>query len=198
MPRAETASRWLHLDTHLFAMCTLVCVGLVMVGFLLGYAIEIPRALIPESARPDVSTFAQLRSAKTFWTIFVNNSRVFLLLIVGILTCGLLSIFEILATGAMVGFIYRFAMQQEIGLSLIAVALAPHGVLELASFLILTALGLYFGVRIYHSSKGELIDWLSEARAYSVTIAGAYVILTVAAITETYLTPLFVSKFLVR
>ena len=186
------------LDKRVFIICFLICLILAIFGFFIGSMAEIPRALLPEAVRPDVSVLAKLRVASTFKTILINNSRVFLMMIVGILTCGLLSVFEVLLIGAMVGFISKLAAQQGIGLTIVGAALAPHGILELTSFLLVAAIGIYFAVRIYRSSKGEAISWPKEARGYFVIIAGAYGLLVVAAVLETYLTPLVVSKYVIR
>ncbi|MBI4470134.1 MAG: stage II sporulation protein M [Acidobacteria bacterium] len=180
----------------MFFTCFLVCIAIALIGFLIGAMAEIPRSFLPESVRPDAAVLSKISTAATFKTIFFNNSRVFAAFVVGVLTCGLLSVFETLLIGAMVGFIYKLSTQQGISSELVVASLAPHGIPEVFSFLVVGAVGIYFAVQLYRSSTGRVIHWPSEARAYFFVVAGAYVVLAIAAVMETYLTPLIVHEVL--
>lgn len=185
-------------NKRLFALCLAASLLIVGLGFAIGATVDIPRGLLPEGTRPEASVLTNLRTVATFKTIFFNNSRVFLMMLVGILTCGLLSIFEALLIGAMLGLVCKLAAQQGVGIFLLGMTLAPHGIFELTAFLVVAATGIYLGMRLYRNSKGEVIIWSQEIRGYLIMIAGAYAMLVVAAVLETYLTPLMVSKYLVK
>lgn len=184
------------MNKRLFFACLMACLALSLVGFIVGAMADLPKSLIPASVQPNTAILSKVRNTSTFATIFLNNSRVFAAMVVGILTCGLLSIFELLMIGAMVGFLYRITSQQGFGVSLIGASMAPHGVFELTSFFMVGAVGLYFAVRLYGSMKGQAIDWQKEARAYALVVAGAYGVMTFAAVLETYLTPYLLEKLL--
>ncbi len=184
------------LNKRLLAACFFVCLGIFAIGVFVGWLVHIPSILLPPSVNVNAGVLEKFRVAAAFRTILLNNTRVFLMLTVGILTCGLLSVVEAVFIGAMVGFLAKISSQQGVQASVIGAALLPHGVLELASFLIVASMGIYLAVRIYHASKGEQINWGTGARGYLLTIAAAYVILDVAALLETYVTPLAVAKLL--
>ncbi len=181
---------WVMLERKRFFLCLAVLVGVLVVGALVGYAVPLPEDAFPRQDVLGASTAMQdVRNVRTFRLIFFNNTRVFLLMAVGILTGGLLSLGEVFVIGYMVGVFSRMALAQAMPLPILLAALAPHGVFELASFMTVGALGLYFASRIYGQLKGHTVDWTKEIIVYAKVAIASYVVLLLAALVEVYLTP---------
>jgi len=168
------------------------------IGFLVAISLTLPDILLPQAGNPapDSSIIDRLRTASTFKLILFNNSKVFLLLTLGILTCGILSVIQLFVTGALIGGIVRFGLTQGASQSLLWAALLPHGVLELPAFMVVAALGLYFPSRIHRHIQGLAIDWIKEVKTYGLLALGAYLVLFLAAVIEAFLTPSIAAKFL--
>lgn len=132
----------------------------------------------------------------TFKMILFNNSKVFLMLTLGILTCGILSVVFSLLMGGMIGLLVKAAWGQGGTAGLILATLIPHGVLELAAFMSLAALGIYFAVRVYKAVDGHPVDWVAEAKLYGLFGLAAYVVVFLAALIETFVTPTIAARFI--
>lgn len=181
---------WQLLERKRFFLCLAVLVGALFVGVIVGYAVPLPEDAFPRQDILGASTAMQdVRNVRTFRVIFSNNTRVFLLMAVGILTGGLISLGEAFVIGYMVGVFSKIATAQSMPVPVLLAALAPHGVFELASFLTVGALGLYFASRVYEQVKGQAIDWTKEVILYAKVAATCYVVLFVAAMIEVYITP---------
>lgn len=188
----------MNLDRKQYGVCFLLCVLLFVIGFLAAVSLTVPDIFLPkgEAQAANGSIVERLRTAATFKLILFNNSRVFLILTLGILTCGILSVIQSFIIGGSIGLVVRLGISQGAPQSLLLAALLPHGVFELTAFMVVAALGLYFPIRISRYLKGLTIDWVKEAKTYGLVSVGAYLILCLAAVIETFLTPSIAAKFL--
>lgn len=181
---------WMKLERKRFFLCLAALVGALLMGIVVGYAVPFPEDAFPRQDVLGASTVMQdVRNVRTFRVIFFNNTRVFLLMAVGILTGGLVSLGEAFVIGYMVGVFSKIAAAQSMPVPILLAALAPHGLFELTSFMTVGALGLYFASRIYQSVKGQVIDWTQEVILYAKVAAACYIVLFVAAVIEVYVTP---------
>ena len=155
---------------------------------------EIP--FLSEAPKMDVSVVTRLRTMSTFKLILFNNSKVFLMLTLGILTCGILSVMSSFLMGGVVGLIVKIALGHGGTVPLVLAALIPHGVFELTAFMSIAAIGIYFPLRVYGHIEGRPIDWMKEAKTYSLFGLGAYVVIFFAALIETFVTPTIAAHFI--
>ncbi|MBI3951384.1 MAG: stage II sporulation protein M [Acidobacteria bacterium] len=181
-----------------YAVCLLFCFLIFAIGFSVAVSLTLPDIFVPQARRQASisSIVSRLQTASTFKLILFNNSKVFLLLTLGILTCGILSVIQSFIIGGSIGLIVQIGMSQGASPFLLVAALLPHGVFEITAFMLVAALGFYFPFRIYRHIQGLTIDWVQEAKTYGLLSLGAYVALFLAAGIETFLTPSIAVKFL--
>lgn len=188
----------MNLNRKQYAACFLICILIFLVGFLVAVSLTLPDIFLPavKNQAPITDIVSRLRTAATFKLIFFNNSRVFLLLTLGILTCGILSVIQSFIIGGSIGLIVQLGLSQGASRSLLLAALLPHGVFEVSAFMVVAALGLYFPFRIYRYIQGLTIDWIQEVKTYGLLSLGAYLVLSLAAAIEAFVTPSIAAKFL--
>ncbi|RMG45123.1 MAG: stage II sporulation protein M [Acidobacteria bacterium] len=185
------------LEWKQYVGCFIICGVIFTIGFFIAVSFTIPESILPRGTfLPDNRIVPQLQTAKTFKLIFMNNSRVFLMLTLGILTCGILSVIQSFLIGGSVGLAVRLSIDAGAPSSLAMAALLPHGIFELAAFMLVAALGLYFPYRIYRYTQGWTVDWVQEIKSYGLVSLGAYVVLCLAAVIEAFVTPAVVGKVL--
>ncbi|MBI2858752.1 MAG: stage II sporulation protein M [Chloroflexi bacterium] len=121
-----------------------------------------------------------------FILIFLNNAVKSLLVILAGLGFGVLPIIFVIVNGLLIGFVVRLATPK--------VALAgilPHGVFELPAVLFASALGVHLGTVIWRKARGEVADIPGHiARAMKAYLLVILPALLIAAVIETYVTPL--------
>ncbi len=176
----------------------LLGLGLMACGLLLGLGFGL-MAPFPERSLPErdvhasITIMQSIRGEHTFRIIFTNNTRVFLVLILGILTGGVLSAAEMLLIGYMIGLLAQISQMQGTPAVVVLAALLPHGIPELTAFALVGALGVHLAFRVAQVVRGLRMDWVREARTYGRWILAAYGLLTLAAVIEAYLTPSLVA-----
>jgi len=171
----------------------LMAVGL-LVGLGVGLTVPFPERTLPErDVHATITIMQSIRGEYTLRVIFINNTRVFLMLLVGVLTGGLLSLSEMLLIGYMIGLLVQIAQIQGTPFIVTLAALLPHGIPELAAFAAVGALGVHLAFRVYGAVRGQSVDWWQEVRAYGKLVLVAYVVLVLAAVIEAYLSPSLVA-----
>jgi stage II sporulation protein M len=179
--------RWMLVGFGLMALALAVGIGVGMLA-------PFPELSLPErDVHASVTIMQSIRGEHTFRVIFTNNTRVFLMLTVGILTGGLLSLAEMLLIGYFVGLLSQISQLQGTPLVVTLAALLPHGIPELAAFAAVGALGVHLGFRVSRAVRGHRIDWLREARTYGKVLVAAYGVLVLAAAIEAYISPSLVA-----
>jgi stage II sporulation protein M len=126
-------------------------------------------------------------------TIFLNNAFVSLVSLVLGLALGVFPILFIASNGYLVGVISYIVAQQR-GFLFILLALLPHGVVELPMVFLSASIGLRLGYQVFLYLIGRRIELKREfkqgLRFYFHWIMP---LLFVAAIIETFITPLILS-----
>lgn len=80
-----------------------------------------------------------------FWTIFFNNARAALLVIVFGLFFGIYPLFMLVMNGILLGYVSANTAQQS-SLFTVLKSILPHGILELPAIILACALGLRGGI----------------------------------------------------
>lgn len=94
----------------------------------------------------------QMNFSETFLFIFFNNTlKVFLGMILGIFF-GIIPILFLIINGFVIGFVATY-VYSDFGIMGLMVALAPHGVFELAALFIGSGYGIYLGFTTYRMIK---------------------------------------------
>ncbi|MFZ3167459.1 MAG: stage II sporulation protein M [Candidatus Methanoperedens sp.] len=124
--------------------------------------------------------------------IFLNNAVKSLFSIVLGAGLGIIPIIFIGGNGIIIGLIVN-EVSKEQGVIFVLAALLPHGIIEVPMVLISAGLGLRLGYSMYISMKGEKRDMRYElTESLHVFMKIIMPLLFVAAIIETFVTPLVV------
>ncbi|WP_439028258.1 stage II sporulation protein M [Haloarchaeobius sp. DT45] len=121
--------------------------------------------------------------------IFLNNTRVFFIFILGALTGGLLTLAGLLFNGVLVGYVAAGAAAQ-VGPAFVLLALAPHGVLELPALFVASSVGFrIIGVVVtYVLDRRDHLWTRAEVNRTLLLVLVAWVTLGVAAVIEMHVT----------
>ncbi len=127
------------------------------------------------------------------FAIFLNNAFVSLLFLVLGLALGVLPVVFIAFNGYLVGVI-AYLVAQERGLLFILLALIPHGILELPMVFLAAGIGLRLGHQVFSALIGKPTQVKREFKDGLVFYFRWIVpLLFVAAVIETFITPLILS-----
>lgn len=130
-------------------------------------------------------TFAPAMSSM----IITNNIKVAMLAFAGGMTLGILTLWEILNNGLMVGGLGALFAAHGFGTDFWA-TIAPHGVIELTSIQIAGAAGLLLAQAIVAPGRLRRIDALkANARRAGILMIGVAGLLVVAGLIEGFVTP---------
>jgi len=126
----------------------------------------------------------------TFPSIMFNNLRALLLMGMGAVTGGLLTLFGLFVNGLLVGAVVGLVIQ-EASWAVVLAALVPHGVIELSAFFMAASIGLRVPHRIarYLMAYDETPITRSEAVELGVLSVVMIVMIVVAAWIEVNVTP---------
>lgn len=123
----------------------------LVVGLAAGIAIAEWINAMPAEATPAVGTGRPHRGDPDGWELFAfilrRNMTVFLMLLLGIVSAGLVTVVVLLGNGIAVGQLIGFARVSGMSLADVAYLLLPHGVLELGALCVAGAVGLR-GIRL--------------------------------------------------
>jgi stage II sporulation protein M len=126
-------------------------------------------------------------------TIFLNNSFVSLLSLVLGLALGVFPILFIAFNGYFVGIISYIVSQQK-GFLFILLALLPHGLIELPMVFLSASIGLRLGYHVFLYLIGRPTELTKEfVQGLKFYFRWIMPLLFVAAIIETFITPLILS-----
>ena len=189
-PQAALADAW---DEHsryvgfaagLFAVGILIGIALMAAGYNL---LEIIQEAIGQPLFPDISDRSRVELARF---LLVNNSRAFLLSILGALTLGLLTAWSMLFNGVIVGNVGAY-IASDIGVGYILVGLLPHGIFELPALFVAAGVGFRFLYRIGQRVRGSRDAVFTKPYLYrtAVLVLAAWLLLLVAALVEAFVTP---------
>ncbi|NHN46029.1 stage II sporulation protein M [Halostella sp. JP-L12] len=121
--------------------------------------------------------------------LLVNNTRAFVVFLLGALTLGLITAVGLLGNGILLGYVGAVAAAQE-GLGFVVLAIAPHGVLELPALFAASAVAFRLVARTAARVAGRRSSVMTrdEWRRTLGFVAAAWLVLAVAAFVEIYVT----------
>ncbi|MDU9376048.1 hypothetical protein McpSp1_06350 [Methanocorpusculaceae archaeon Sp1] len=122
------------------------------------------------------------------WQIFFNNLKVCLILFMGGVTFGAMTLFVLISNGYVIGNISG-VMLRGYDLSVFAATIVPHGIFEIFAMLMASALGLQMGRSLYLDAQGR--DNAGTTCLWYGTrfLLVVLPLLVVAAVVETFATP---------
>lgn len=134
----------------------------------------------------------QASAAQMFLIIFFNNTLKGLMVIMLGIGLGLVPVIFIVFNGFLVGMAVYFGAQTR-GMTYVAMAILPHGVLEVPVILLSTAMGLRLGRMAIRGIQGDKVDLRAELTgAFKMFVYVVLPLLLLAAIIEAYLTVMLV------
>lgn len=187
-----------------FLIASLLLIGGVCIGFLQADRFE----AIAQSMLKQVKELAdQIQSsggsaAVTFWTIFFNNTITSITMMGLGLFFAILPVVGLLSNGILLGFIMQKIAAAGINpLLMFAVGILPHGIFELPAVIFAAAIGIRYGT-LTVKSIGALFrtdrrsdlkkEWVSTLYQLPAAFACVIVLLFIAAIVESMVTPLLI------
>lgn len=129
-------------------------------------------------------------SSVLWFYIFVNNLSVSLMLLVFFFLFGIAPILALLSNGLTIGILVAYSISR-IGLDNVFLAIVPHGILEIPAFLIAAALSLYLSKKFFLFLRKKRAQFRQDLLfAIKIMLFVVTPLLLVAAIIETFVTPL--------
>jgi stage II sporulation protein M len=122
------------------------------------------------------------------FNIFLNNLEACILLFIGGAVFGVLTLIILSMNGFLIGAIAELFRSENGALYVIA-ALLPHGIFEIAAFILASTLGLLLGEAIWHEMHGSGDAALRASELGRIFICYVVPLLAVAAIVEAFITP---------
>jgi stage II sporulation protein M len=178
----------------------LIVTGIFIISLLAGLLVSLKDLGLPENyleiLKNSFGWIKILSPIQIMLVIFLNNAVKSLLSIVLGAGLGIIPIIFIGGNGIILGLIANEASKQQ-GIIFVLAALLPHGIIEVPMVLISAGLGLRLGYSMYSSMKGEKRDMKYELiESLRIFMRIIMPLLFVAAIIETFVTPLVVSMVL--
>ena len=175
---------------------TLTCMGIFVVAAYAGYIAAV--LLGAGQAEHYLETIKNMLVGKEmpeniFLFILARNSLVsFMVLVVGIFTYSIWPVLVLIFNGALSGFFVKMQslLFNRFSFEIWIFGLLPHGVLELGALFLAAGASFYFR----RLRKTGLFNWAGVMRTYLVIVLP---LLVVAALIETFITPLLIYRFLV-
>ena len=168
-----------------WAGCFCCAVLVLLVGVAGGIAIAEWINTMPAESTPSVASDKPTGAEPAGWELFAfilrRNMTVFLMLLLGVVSAGLVTVVVLLGNGLAVGQLIGFA--GAVGLSRVDVAhlLLPHGVLELGALCVAGAVGLQ-GIRLAFGISTVDRRSFKSLRLGAVLVFGVGALATAAAV----------------
>jgi uncharacterized membrane protein SpoIIM required for sporulation len=168
-----------------FSIFALSCILGIVAGLYFGDEIQ---KFIPQYVRKLFENI--LKNAKSPYLLFLailkNNLKVYLIIITaGTLTFGLVSVFVLLTNGFIVGAVATISAKQ-ISIAKTLLLILPHGIFEIAAFLIGSAASAIFLESALFSKEKPNLN-ISFKRFLTLAICGA-ILVVFAAFIEAFVT----------
>ena len=170
-----------------FCWATLV----LLLGGLAGLAIADWIGAMPVETMPDIrAEFPVAAAERSDWELFLfilrRNVTVFVMLLLGVVSAGSVTIVVLLGNGIAIGQLIGYAKSAGMSNADLAGLLLPHGVLELGTLCVAGAVGLQ-GIRLAFGIRALGWESLKSLRIGAVMVFGLAA-LTVAAGIEAFVT----------
>ncbi len=127
--------------------------------------------------------------------IFANNlfaATISMLLGIGF---GIIPAVIAIINGAVIGIVVWHAMNVS-GLAFVTIAILPHGIIELPTIFLSIGVGLRLGHLLFQTLQGKKVDLGGEMRSVLSLLKWIVLLLFLAAMIETFITPVLVQPFI--
>lgn len=185
---------------------------LMLLGIVLGYTnAETIKQLVKQMMESIERIARDIGAANsplyTFWVIFENNvMAAFSMIGLGIFFFGLYPAMGLITNGLLLGFLLKmYAISGISPLKIFLTGILPHGILELSAIIFASAIGIRLGVLTY--------DWLVSLfvkerrdttkanfskllRDLPLIVGSVVVMLFLAAVIESTITPMLIQSFM--
>lgn len=184
---------YLHFIWPYLLIITFVFFGSLVTGYISAANFPSMADTLRESFSSRFESLMTMNPLYIMLVIFLNNAFVSLLFLVLGLALGILSILFIAFNGYLVGVI-AYLVAQEKGLLFVLLALLPHGIVELPMVFLAASIGLRLGHQVFSALIGKPTQIKREFKE-GLTFYFHWILplLLVAAIIETFITPLILS-----
>ncbi len=142
----------------------------------------------------------------TFWVIFQNNVIASLTMLGLGVFFGIFPVFALLSNGVLLGYMLKTMAIKGINpLSILALGILPHGVIEIFAVIVAAAIGIKYGmymIRIMLSMansgvRSRVLDEFKESLHELPYIVGSVIVLLfLAAVIESTITPFLIHTFI--
>jgi stage II sporulation protein M len=177
----------------------IVITGVFVISMLLGIIVSIKNPAYSmnslEMFKQSFGWIANLNPLAIMMVIFLNNALKSLMAFVLGIGLGFIPVLFVAGNGMILGMVADIVFREK-GAVFVLTALLPHGILEIPLILLSSGMGLRLGHIMYLSLKGEHTDFKNELKQ-GIGFFTRWIIplLFLAAVIETFVTPLVVSLF---
>lgn len=174
-----------------FIAITLFAIGII-IGVVTPAGVGLPAEYI--AGFKELGRFLVPFSPLTLIFIFIKNVSALLISFVFSPILCLIPVLSLAANGWLVGFVSESVVQEK-SLGFLLAGLLPHGVFELPAFILGQAAALSFGAMVILAlfRKGRRSQLMPNLKQNLRYLAIACVLLLLAAVIETYVTPLLLT-----
>ncbi len=174
-----------------------IAFALFIVGSVTGdlFASSLQHMIAPmyTQLRQEALTLHQDTPWELFWSLFSNNLRVSLIMIIGGIAVAIVPVAGVFGNGLLVGYVLRMTtIKLHASTSMVFVAgILPHGIFEIPAYLLASALGIQIGWKMLASAAGRNLRdvWGGVFHDIIPVIFWVAAFLFVAAFIETNITP---------
>lgn len=150
-----------------------------------------------ESFKDSFGWITELNPLAIMLVIFLNNAVKSLLAFVLGIGLGVVPIVFVAGNGMILGMVADIVFREK-GMDFVLAALLPHGIIEIPMILLSAGMGIKLGHSMYLSVKGENTDLKNELKqGIMFFMKWIAPLLFLAAVIETFVTPLVVSYFVI-
>lgn len=133
----------------------------------------------------------ELDPISIFLVIFLNNSAKALMAMLAGFLFGVFPAFFVALNGYLIGLVV-YVKGTEIGFKTIALALIPHGILEIPAIIIACSYGVWLGKQFWMAINGKIVFRAAITFVLKKYLRIVLPILLIAALIETFITPYLV------
>ena len=149
-----------------------------------------------ETFKDSLSWIADLNPLVIMLVIFLNNAVKSLIAFVLGIGLGVIPVVFVAGNGMILGMVADIVFRKK-GAVFVLAALLPHGIIEIPMILLSAGMGLKLGHSMYLSLRGERTDLKNELKqGFGFFMKWVMPLLFLAAVIETFVTPLVVNYFL--
>jgi len=129
----------------------------------------------------------------------INNAIVIILLVLSSVTLGLVTVAILVYNGIIVGYVATL-VARDVGIEVVVLGLAPHGLIEIPAFLLASAVALRFSHQVIGTVLGrrETVMTGRELRDAVAMVVFALVLIPIAAYIEAEITTMLLDGRLTR